>query len=132
MEGASRKRGADANAQLWGGRAVARAPSPPFGAKKSRARGRGSSLGRKRPGRAEASATPHIFLIGCNAQRGKPGVINKSNEAQLLVSDFQVISAYCNRDVLAYIAAVHHKRHSVGAVAALSQPIPMAAGARLA
>src|SRR5215831_212918 len=29
------------------------------GQKKSRARRRGSSLGRKRPGRAEASATPH-------------------------------------------------------------------------
>ena len=36
--------------------------------KKGRARRRGSSLGRKRPGRAEASATPHISNLGCGAQ----------------------------------------------------------------
>ena len=43
-------------------------PGKRQGEKKSRARRRGSSLGRKRPGRAEASATPHTLFLGCGAQ----------------------------------------------------------------
>jgi hypothetical protein len=50
-----------------------------LGAKKSRARGRGKSLGRKRPGRAETSETPHNRFIRCNAQRSKSGWIKNSS-----------------------------------------------------
>ena len=55
-----------------------RAPEPR--PKKSPARKPGSSLGRKRPGRAEAARPPHRLLIGCGAKRIKQNLRHRPRD----------------------------------------------------